>query len=474
MSQLPQGWSEVRLDSISKIVTGKTPSKKDKDNFGGNIPFIKPGDILNQGYINSTVETITEKGAELVPSIPKDSITVTCIGNLGRVAITKEKSATNQQINTVIPNEKVEPKYLFHYLRTIREWMENEASATTVAIINKTKFSAAPIRLPSSKADQKRIADKLDSVLAKVEAAQARLDKIPTILKRFRQSVLAAATSGELTKDWRENNNYLASEMLGAHIPPKKPARYKSRNMGNIMGVNATAVGKPSEKLVPNWEWTPMVDIAEMSSGHTPSRSKPEYWGGDICWIGIKDARSSHSSTIEDTDQKTNELGLANSAARLIPKDTICISRTASVGYVIKLGREMATSQDFVNWTPTKVVNADWLKWLFVAEKEALFKFGRGTTHTTVYFPEWLSIHVLLPHIEEQKEIVSRIDSLMAHADTVEKQYHAAKVHLDKLTQSILAKAFRGELLLSEVDTEVDAALQAAETVAVQDGKEKQ
>lgn len=204
MSQLPQGWSEVRLDSISKIVTGKTPSKKDKDNFGGNIPFVKPGDILNQGYINSTVETITEKGAELVPSIPKDSITVTCIGNLGRVAITKEKSATNQQINTAIPNEKVEPKYLFHYLRTIREWMENEASATTVAIINKTKFSAAPIRLPSSKADQKRIADKLDSVLAKVEVAQARLDKIPTILKRFRQSVLAAATSGELTKDWRE------------------------------------------------------------------------------------------------------------------------------------------------------------------------------------------------------------------------------------------------------------------------------
>jgi type I restriction enzyme S subunit len=183
-----------------------------------------------------------------------------------------------------------------------------------------------------------------------------------------------------------------------------------------------------------------------MESGHTPSRSKPEYWGGDVCWIGIKDARNNHAREIIDTEQKTNEVGLANSASRLLPKDTICISRTASVGYVVKMGKPMATSQDFVNWVPTEVVNPDWLKWLFVAEKESLFRFGKGSTHTTVYFPEWLSLHIALPHIEEQTEIVRRVDQLFAFADQIELRVKQAQNRVNHLTQSILAKAFRGEL----------------------------
>ena len=106
----------------------------------------------------------------------------------------------------------------------------------------------------------------------------------------------------------------------------------------------------------------------------------------------------------------------------------------------------MATSQDFVNWVPSDVINPDWLKWLFVAEKESLFMFGKGSTHTTIYFPEWLSLHILLPHIAEQTEIVRRVEQLFAYADSIEQQAKAAKERVDNLTQAILAKAFRGEL----------------------------
>ncbi|HAV1482581.1 TPA: hypothetical protein JG866_004414 [Enterobacter hormaechei subsp. steigerwaltii] len=183
-----------------------------------------------------------------------------------------------------------------------------------------------------------------------------------------------------------------------------------------------------------------------MESGHTPSRNKPEYWGGEVCWIGIRDANRNHSSTILDTEQKTNELGLANSASRLLPKGTVCISRTASVGYVVKMGKPMATSQDFVNWVPSDVIDANWLKWLFVSERESLFRFGKGSTHTTIYFPEWLSLHILLPHLLEQQEIVRRVEQLFAYADTIEKQVQNALERVNNLTHSILAKAFRGEL----------------------------
>ncbi|ORM80217.1 restriction endonuclease subunit S [Pantoea eucrina] len=295
--------------------------------------------------------------------------------------------------------------------------------------------------------EQKNIAEKLDTLLAQVDSTKARLEQIPKILKRFRQAVLAAAVEGKLTKVWQnENPSKTTQNLLKNHVPLPRPARWKSRSASLIHGTYATAVGNPKESKVLEWQWVPLVDVARMESGHTPSRSKPEYWGGDICWIGIKDANKNHASTILDTEQKTNELGIANSASRLLPEGTICISRTASVGYVVKMGKSMATSQDFVNWLPSEVIYADWLKWLFVAEKESLFKFGKGSTHTTVYFPEWLSLHVLLPHIEEQQEIVRRVEQLFAYADTIEKQVNNALPRVNNLTQSILAKAFRGEL----------------------------
>ena len=280
-----------------------------------------------------------------------------------------------------------------------------------------------------------------------MESTKARLDAIPSILKSFRQSVLAAAVSGKLTEEWRgDNPTKDVRDLLKQLKPLPKPARYKTRSTSFIQGVYATAVGKPSHQLVKAWKWVPIVEVAKMESGHTPSRSKSEYWEGNICWIGIKDARKNHAQTIVETDQHTNKLGLANSAARILPKDTICISRTASVGYVTRMGKPMATSQDFVNWVPTEIIEPDWLKWLFVAEKESLFKFGKGSTHTTVYFPEWLSMHIALPHKDEQTEIVRRVEELFAFADKVEAQVNEAQTRVNNLTQSILAKAFRGEL----------------------------
>src|SRR5262249_5201305 len=150
----------------------------------------------------------------------------------------------------------------------------------------------------------------------------------------------------------------------------------------------ALAVGNPGRVIPDGWQWVPLVDIARMESGHTPSRAHPEYWDGDVPWIGIADARDWHGKTIPCTYQHTNEAGLANSAARLLPTDTVCLSRTASVGYVVRMGVPMATSQDFANWICTRAIEPDWLKFLFVAETEAIYRFGKGSTHTTVYFPE--------------------------------------------------------------------------------------
>lgn len=181
---------------------------------------------------------------------------------------------------------------------------------------------------------------------------------------------------------------------------------------GVIPGAFALSVGKPGIPLPDGWNWTLLTDVARLESGHTPSRKHPEYWEGDIPWIGIRDATSNYGRTIDDTLQHTNQLGIDNSSARVLPAGTVCLSRTASVGYVVVMGRPMATSQDFVNWVCSDGINNQFLKYVLIAERESLNMFSMGTTHQTIYYPEVKAFHVALPLKKEQDAIVSVLRAL--------------------------------------------------------------
>lgn len=174
---------------------------------------------------------------------------------------------------------------------------------------------------------------------------------------------------------------------------------------GVIPGRFALAVGNPETATPPGWKWTALSEVAQLESGHTPSRKCPEYWDGGVPWIGIKDAVENHGRTIWDTFQHVSELGLENSSARLLPANTVCLSRTASVGFVVVMGRPMATSQDFVNWACGPNIDPQFLKYVLLAENEALWRFASGTTHQTIYYPEAKAFHVCLPPLHEQNAI---------------------------------------------------------------------
>lgn len=174
---------------------------------------------------------------------------------------------------------------------------------------------------------------------------------------------------------------------------------------GTIAGDFALSVGMPERPAPEGWRWTKITEVARLESGHTPSRKHPEYWGGDVPWIGIRDATGNHGRTIYDTIQHTNELGIANSSARILPENTVCLSRTASVGYVVVMGRPMATSQDFVNWVCSPNLDHRFLKYVLLSERSAFLRFASGTTHQTIYFPEVKAFHICLPPPAEQQAI---------------------------------------------------------------------
>ncbi|MEU4149479.1 restriction endonuclease subunit S [Streptomyces sp. NPDC026659] len=158
--------------------------------------------------------------------------------------------------------------------------------------------------------------------------------------------------------------------------------------------------------------WTLLSDIARLESGHTPSRRHAEYWDGDVPWIGIKDATGNHGRVITSTLQTITQAGLDNSSARLLPAGTVCLSRTASVGYVVTMGVPMATSQDFINWVCGPQLSCRYLHYILVMEQDSVRRFAHGTTHQTVYYPEAKAFHVCIPSRGEQDRIVSVLGAL--------------------------------------------------------------
>ena len=171
-------------------------------------------------------------------------------------------------------------------------------------------------------------------------------------------------------------------------------------------------------------------------------------------WIGIRDAGAHHGRVIETTMQTISEAGLANSSARLLPAETVCLSRTASVGYVTMMKGSMATSQDFATWTCTEALLPEYLLYALMAEGDDIQRFGMGSTHTTIYFPEIRAFHIALPPVEEQREIVSRLKTALTRADRMEAEGARARALIDRLEAAILAKAFRGELVPQDPNDE--------------------
>lgn len=214
-----------------------------------------------------------------------------------------------------------------------------------------------------------------------------------------------------------------------------------------IAGIAAISVGDPKTPVPEGWTRVLLSEVARLKTGHTPSRKHPEYWNGDVPWVSLPDARRCHGRLIYDTTQKTNAIGLANSAARLLPAGTVCLSRTASVGYVFQLAKPMATSQDFVNWVCSDALDPRFLMYALMAEGDHILEFGKGSTHTTIYFPEVQAFQIALAPIAEQRRIVEKIEALLARRGAAERYVAAARERLRALRAAVLTSAFRGSLI---------------------------
>lgn len=257
-------------------------------------------------------------------------------------------------------------------------------------------------------AEQKEIADRLDKLLAQVAATQARLARIPEIIKQFRQSVLAAAVSGNLTEEWRKSNQIDISE-------------WKTTCFSEICKeITVGYVGKMSNKYTD-------TGIPFLRSQNVRAF---EYSPLNLLYISDQFHKEIYKSRLEPGD-----LAIVRSGA---PGTTCVIPEHLGIAncsdlVIARPGPELFQKFGCV------FMNSE-----IAIKNVADNKVGVAQQHFNV--GSMKKMPICLPNLQEQTEIVRRVEQLFAYADTIEQQAKAAKERVDKLTQAILAKAFRGEL----------------------------
>lgn len=165
-----------------------------------------------------------------------------------------------------------------------------------------------------------------------------------------------------------------------------------------------------------HWTAPKIVHVARQETGHTPSRKADEYWVPSECvipWFSLADVwqiRKAGRIEVSETAERISELGMANSAARLLPANTVILSRTASVGFPAILAVPMAVTQDFVGWICGPKVLSRFLYYVMRSMKPVFRSLMIGSTHQTIYMPDIRSFRMPLPPLEEQTEIVAVLD----------------------------------------------------------------
>jgi type I restriction enzyme S subunit len=441
VNTLPPGWARAKLGDIGILYAGQSPSTHTVNEKGRGTPYITGPEQWDGRAFHKPKWTTDPRRI-----VPEGCIFITVKGGGVGKTFPGIVAAIGRDIYAYQPSSELDFQFM---LRTIA-YRANEIikhARGDIPGLSKHHLEDYAAAIPPV-AEQRRIVARLDDLSSLIDVSRSELHKVAPLVDQYRLALLRSAFRGELTADFRAERALEPVADLLAHVEsPEQTRGGRAPTKEIIPGKGGISVNSPGTPLAAGWAWVPLLRVARQETGHTPSRAHPEWWNGDVPWVGIPDAARHHGGVIDDTLQTINTTGLANSSARLLPAGTVVLSRTASVGYVAIMGREMATSQDFVTWSCTEALDPRYLMYALMSEGDDIRQFGRGTTHTTIYFPEIRAFYIKLAPLEEQREIVQRIEEALARIDRLAADVAQASLLIDRAEQRILANAFSGRLV---------------------------
>ncbi len=406
-------WPVVALRDVAEIAAGITLGRKTNETELVSVPYLRVANVQDGSLNLSEVKTVEATRREIEKWRLRDGDLLLTEGGdldkLGRGTCWREQLPLcihqNHIFRVRLPEDRYDPDFVSLQVGSGygKAYFFAHAKKTTgIASINQQVLGSFPLLSPPLP-EQQRIARALRERLAVVEearrAAQAQTDEMDAL----RAAIYRESFRG----------------VVPVAVPPEGMAEAPQ-----------------------GWRWAKLGDLARLESGHTPSRSRPDWWGGDISWVSLTEIRALDGTWVESTQIKTNEAGIANSSARILPRGTVCFSRTASVGFVTVMARPMATSQDFANWVCGDELDPEFLMYALICSRRELRALATGATHKTIYMPMLESFHLCLPDRPTQVAIVQALKAQLAAAEAARQ---AAQAQLDEIRQlpaRLLAQAF--------------------------------
>ena len=423
--ELPINWKLTKVVDISEIVRGITYQKSDAsttifDNSclvlrGGNI---QDGKIVIEDDCVYVPDSIVKKDQKLRIG---DVIIVGSTGSaklIGKAAFSlsdEDKISFGAFLIMLRPNKKIESRYFDYFFLTefYRTEIRELAGGININNIRREHLEGIDFPLPPLQ-EQQRIVAKLDTLFGHLDALKTRLDRIPQLMKDFRQKVLTQAVTGKLTDDYNnfENWDFVSIDKLVGSI------RTDIRT-----GPFGSSLNKAEHQL----DGIPVWGIESISK-------KGEFTGHNKIFI---------------TKAKSREL----KSFEVLGGDII-ISRSGTVGELCLLPNDISFGIISTNLMKIslnkKVINPTFFCYQFKGSQELLDKLQElcsGSTRLFLTQSILKKLLFVLPHLEEQQEIVRRVESLFVKADQIEASYQKLKAKIEALPQALLAKAFRGELV---------------------------
>jgi type I restriction enzyme S subunit len=354
IGRVPEHWRLRKVAWDLRMTIGWTPPTGQQRFYGGQHNWVAISDLsakrIAETKTKITDAAIAEKGAKPAPA---GSLLFSYKLTVGEVALLDQPAYTNEAIAAFHPAQTVAMEWWRYAAPEVlpRNGRENIYGAL---LLNQELMADTRFYAPDT-AEQSAIAAALDRETARIDALIAKKTRFIELLKEKRQALITDAVTKGLDPNVRMKDSGVAW------------------------------IGEVPE----HWTSVPIRRVAKLESGHTPSRSVPEYWVNcTIPWFTLADVwqvRKEGRVVVYDTAEKVSELGVANSSARKLPAGTVILSRTASVGFPAIMGCEMATSQDFAAWVCGDRLFNEFLYLSLAAMREELGRLTMGSTHKTIY-----------------------------------------------------------------------------------------
>ena len=176
-NQFPSSWICVKLNEVSELITGTTPSKLHPEYYGGDFPFYKPSDLDAGRHVIISTEYLSDEGKSASRIIPIGSTAICCIGSIGKCGYIEKEGATNQQINAAVPSNALNSLYLYYFCNSsfFIDEITADSSAITISIVNKSKLGKMFISLPPLQ-EQHRIVAKIEELFAILDDIKESLE----------------------------------------------------------------------------------------------------------------------------------------------------------------------------------------------------------------------------------------------------------------------------------------------------------